>query len=264
MKAFLFDRLYRPTAMFTEWQRFIEDLHEDPIWVQDSGDCALFYTGRFDDHQLDGVKFICSYGLLSVIELLGDIENVPWRGYKSSHGVTALCAAASRGKYDIVKWLLEKKIFGADETHGYRTALFEVVFDGQEDIVALLLEHGADPLSGSQEGFYHTPLHMVFIKGRSLTILERLLTKTEFMDKERPKDTSVIAFDWKHEALFDSLWAGWSPASQLLIHRGAKIYMSTSRTDESFPQYHQNSTTLQLQFSVQNWSWLACCLRSHL
>ena len=245
MKAFLFDRLYRPTAMFTEWQRFIEDLHKDRIFPQDTSDFSLFYTGRFDDHQLDGVKFICSYGLLSVIELLGDIENVPWRGYKSSHGVTALFAAASHGKYDIVKWLLEKKIFGADENHGNMTALYRAVWVGQEDIVALLLEHGADPLSGGQEGFHHTPLHMVFER-RSLIILERLLTKIELMDKERPKDTSVIAFDWKHEALFDSLWAGWSPASQLLIHRGAKIYMSTSRTDESIPQYHQNATTLQV------------------
>ena len=244
MKAFLFDQQYSPTEMFTEWQRLIEDFKEDSVWPQYYKDMPLFYKWDYKNLTFNGVTIICSYGLLSVINTLVDIESVPWKVYKSKYESTALGNATRNGKFDIVKWLLERKIFGADETHGSPTALYTAVWKKQEDIVALLLEHGADPLSRSQKGFHETPLHKA-LGGRSLTIFKRLLRQIELLYKDSPEKSSVLAFDWKSEALYDALWADWSPASQLLIHCGANIYLPTTRTGTFFLYNGYHSTTLQ-------------------
>ena len=244
MKAFLFDQQYKPSAMFIEWQRLIEDFKEDSIWPQDSKDMPLFHKREFDDVISNGVQVICIYGLLSVINMLDDIESIPWKVYKSEYESNALYAATENGNVDVVKWLLERKIFGANETHGSLTALYMAVGKQQEDIVALLLEHGADPLWDSQEGFHGTPLHIAF-RGRSLTIFERLLRQTELLYKDSLEKSSVLAFDWKSEALFEALREDWSPASQLLIHCGANIYLPVTRTGGSPPHKHYHSTILQ-------------------
>ena len=244
MKAFLFDQQYKPSAMFIEWQRLIEDFKEDSIWPQDSKDMPLFHKREFDDVISNGVQVICIYGLLSVINMLDDIESIPWKVYKSEYESNALYAATENGNVDVVKWLLERKIFGANETHGSLTALYMAVLEKQEDIVALLLEHGADPLSSSQEGFYMAPLQNAFHSGRSLPIFKRLLRQIELLYKNSPEKSSVLAFDGKNEALFEALCVDWSAASELLIQHGANIYSPTTRTYDS--RIHHHSTTLQV------------------
>ncbi len=246
MKAFLFDQQYRPTAMFIEWQRLIGEFLENSILPQDSKDVPL-YNKRFSrDLQEDGINLICSYGLLSIIRILGEVKSIPWKVHKSKFSTTALYAATKNGKFHVAKWLLERKILEADEIHD---ALYTAVWNKQEEIVALLLEHGADPLSYGQHGFHFTPLCISLSEG-SFNIFEQSLENIEFLHKESPEEVSGLAFDWKNEALFSALWADWTPASQLLIHRGANIYVPTSRTDESIPQSPQHSTTLQV--AVQN------------
>ena len=234
MKAFLFDQQYSPTAMFTEWQRLIKDFREDTIWSKDYEDRPLFYVRMFEVLPGDNCCYIiCSYGLLSVINILDDIERIPWK-----HGFKALYYATVFGQFEVVKWLLERKIVGADETRANVTALYLVVSKRQEKFVTLLLEHGADPLWGSQEDFfYHSPLRVAF-KVKSPTILERLLRQIELLYKDSPEKSSVLAFDWKSKALFEALSTDWSSASQLLISRGANIYLPTDGT------YH--STTLHV------------------
>lgn len=245
MKAFMFDQQYRPTTMFNEWRCLIQEFYENSILPQDSKDVPLSKKRHFSVFEANSINLLCTYGLLSVIGILEDIKSVPWKSYMGRYDMTALFAATNNGKFDIAQWLLERKIFEADETHNHISALYGAARANEEEIVALLLKHGADPLWRSQEGFERTPLYMA-CKAKNFNNLKRMLEKIELLHKESPEKASALCFDWKKEALFATLLSGRNLASQFLIQRGANIHLLTSRTDEFMPQYRQHSTTLQI------------------
>ncbi len=74
-------------------------------------------------------------------------------------GQTALMAAVLRGKYNIVKYLLEA---GADTTIGERmgyTPPHGAAFQGRPDVMRLLIDAGLDVHEYHNDGF--APLHRV-------------------------------------------------------------------------------------------------------
>lgn len=238
MKEFLFDHLFKPTLAYKKWNS-INRSCEESLLLQDSKDVPSYIQDmQLDDG--DGILAVCEYGLLSVLHILGDLELVPWKNYSRRPHSTPLYAATSNGKFAIAKWLLEHKVFDVDEIHEHVTPLYDAVWTQDHDLVALLLEHGADPLSIHDKGI-SGPLHRA-IEVKDINIFEALVRKVELMHKDEPNVASKVGFDWKLEALYDALRNNWSEATQALIWRGVDIYSRSSRADGGIDE----STTLQI------------------
>ncbi|KAL8715327.1 MAG: hypothetical protein Q9225_006404 [Loekoesia sp. 1 TL-2023] len=249
MISFLFDHHYKPTTMLKEWHSVWTELQERFDLAPDSPDMRLYHKRHFDQREAQGLHLICMYGLLSILNTLGDDERLPWKIYSSEDQPTGLETAAKHRKLAVAKWLLERRIFNPNEAYGHVSALWSAVLQGDEDIVCLLLDHGADPLSSrseDSEDFDSTPWRVVH-ESKSLTIFIRMFNETELICQRDPDRISSLAYDWKFEALLGALRMDWEEASQFLIQRGANDKSRISRRRDLFPAIEERQpTTLQV------------------
>lgn len=252
MSSFLFDSRYNPTAMFNERNHVIDEFYERSILPQDFPDLPLYEKRRYTRLKAGGLDLVCVHGLLSILQVLGNDKRIPWEAHSSEQLGRALYMAASHGKSAVAKWLLERQIVHPDEAHGHVPALYTAVWDQHEEIVGLLLEYGADPLSRREHGFLSTPWNRVFnlsqrrkFSNYNYSIFIRIFDSIEILHKDDEKLS--LGFDWKHESLFEALRANWDEASQFLIGRGANDRLQTSqRADEFVDIDERQSSTLQI------------------
>lgn len=91
------------------------------------------------------------------------------------HGTRLLQSAAKRGRYDVVKMLLDAGMavdelvprLNHDDGDRLKTALYEAVYYQHDETVQLLLAHGADPNKQAREGGLDTPLRLAEACGYS-------------------------------------------------------------------------------------------------
>lgn len=124
MKSFLFDQRFESTAMLKEWEDLVEDFHENSILPEDTKDIPLYEKRAFSNYQAGGIDLICVHGLLSVLEILGNVPDYLLKSYPSKYQPTPLYSAIENGKYVVAKWLLERNIALADEAHGHVPPLY--------------------------------------------------------------------------------------------------------------------------------------------
>lgn len=253
MRWFLFDHQYKPTAKLNEWHHLIEEFMERYILPKHLLDIPFYHRRKCDSLDGEGLYLICMHGLLSVLQSLGDDERIPWRASASKHLATNLYAATKHGKFDVVKWLLEKRLFHPDETTNHVPALYSAIWEKKEELVSLLLEHGANPLSRFEVGFHHTAWDRVFAiglehrQGYSFNIFKQMFDSIEILQRENHHIFSSLGFDWKLEGLFEALRANWEEASHFLIQRGANDWSHiTQRTDYLLVESERQSSTLQI------------------
>lgn len=255
MKAFLFDNRLKSTPMLSDWISIVDEFLKDSILPLDTKDIPLYDKMAFDDER-NGIYLICRYGLLSILEALGNSVKALCRSYSSKCHTTPLYAATKNGKHAVANWLLKNGFSDADEAIHHVTPLYTAVWHKENAIVNLLLEYGADPLSDGNNSYLSTPWNRAFA-GKNLEMFQTLLGSIELTCETRPDQFSAFKFDWKNEALFDALLASWTEAVEILIEHGADIYSRTSRRDEFFPKEYRYSTTLQVavacsEFAVIN------------
>ena len=140
---------------------------------------------------------------------------------KYYHGQTPLMWACFCGKFDAVKVLVEA---GADvnqkEKRG-ETAIISAMQSGPKDfpeIVEYLLDHGADPNSGSQFG--NTPFQYAAEKGY-ISIIEKLIEKGVNIEQTEKYG--------KQTALISTAYKGKTEMVKFLLEKGANIHATDSR-----------------------------------
>ena len=103
----------------------------------------------------------CKSGNVEIVNILLSNGAVP--NLLNLHGLTPLCIASTTGNVAIVHALLEAKADTELQSNEQRwTPLFFAAHDGQEEIVQLLLEHGA---SAKENKFGLTPIMVATQKG---------------------------------------------------------------------------------------------------
>lgn len=128
--------------------------------------------------------------------------------YRDSGGRTRLQIACDKGKYDVVKKMIEEGGYDInDQDNAGNTALHEAALQGHIEIVELLIENGADVNIKSIEMFGDTPLidasangHLDVVKyllkngadptirnAKGLTAFESVDDESEFDDEEDQK-----------------------------------------------------------------------------
>ncbi|XP_078311391.1 uncharacterized protein LOC111135134 [Crassostrea virginica] len=125
--------------------------------------------------------------------------------------VVPLCAACAKGYYRIVEGLLEK---GADPNfceNGGLTPLFVASYKGLENIVQLLLKHGAKV--SSRINLQASPNSLIFLKHRCRTIK----IKPNQADKETSGEDTIF------DPLFAACFKGHSNIVHLLLANGAEV-----------------------------------------
>ncbi|KAI9745372.1 MAG: hypothetical protein M1835_002602, partial [Candelina submexicana] len=256
MELFLFDYHYEPTKMLAEWHHLIEEFHERSFLhkdLLDLLDLPLYHKRQFDDLGAGGLHLICMHGLLSVFRSLGDDEKIPWRSKTSFVCGTVIYQATTHDKLTVAKLLLEKYTIHPDETNNHASALYDAVWEKREEMVGLLLEHGANPLLRFEEGFHNTPWDRVFSTGfkygtgYNFNIFKHMFESIESLLTKDYDISSTLGFDWKREGLFEALRANWEEASQFLIQRGANDCLDTSQRKDTFlAESERQSSTLQI------------------
>ena len=129
MRWLLFDYQYKPTAKLNEWHHLIEEFMERYVLPKHLLDMPFYHKRKFDRLDAEGLYLIGMHGLLSVLQSLCDDERIPWRASASEHLVTNLYAATIHGKLDVVKWLLERRLFHPDQTTNHVPALYSAIWD---------------------------------------------------------------------------------------------------------------------------------------
>ncbi|EJS43321.1 hos4p [Saccharomyces arboricola H-6] len=150
--------------------------------------------------------------------------------YRDSGGRTRLQIACDKGKFDVVKKMIEEGGYDInDQDNAGNTALHEAALQGHIEIVELLVENGADVNIKSIEMFGDTPLidasangHLDVVKdllkngadptirnAKGLTAFESVDDESEFDDEEDQnilreikKRLSVATKRWTHGAGF--------------------------------------------------------------
>lgn len=148
--------------------------------------------------------------------------------YRDSGGRTRLQIACDKGKYDVVKKMIEEGGYDInDQDNAGNTALHEAALQGHIEIVELLIENGADVNIKSIEMFGDTPLidasangHLDVVKyllkngadptirnAKGLTAFESVDDESEFDDEEDQKilreikkRLSIAAKKWTNRA----------------------------------------------------------------
>lgn len=271
MISFLFDNRYDPTAMLNEWHDVIDEFCERSVLPQDSVDWPFYEKkGLYQYKESSSLQLVCAHGLLSILQILGNDGGYPWEAQSSEHRRRALLSATGEGKFAIAKWLLERHIVHPDEGHGHVSALWFAVRDQQEEMVNLLLEYGADPLSRHEIRFRDTPWNMVFSSPLkfglrypkpSFAIFKRMFDSIELLHKEIPGRKVLFDYDWRLEGLFESLQANWDEASHFLIRRGANDCLQMSQRADSFVNnFAPPTSTLQVAVERSGFSVIEALL----
>ncbi|XP_021835582.2 uncharacterized protein [Spinacia oleracea] len=108
-----------------------------------------------------------------------------------SFGRNALHAAASRGKLDVCKYLVEELQFDVNKQDANGdTPLHISTLEEDYETSAYLLDHGADSNIAMDKGF--TPLHYAAQKGRA-NLLRLLISKGAKVDAQSPLGTPLQA-----------------------------------------------------------------------
>ena len=144
-------------------------------WLLDHGANVDFYDP--DSKLIDQTAFLAAgaNGFNDILEIL--IPYGPNVSIRNGYGGNALIPAAEKGHVDTVRLLLEKtKVEVNFVNHLGWTALLEVVIYGRDhkayqEIVGLLLDHGAEPGLSDKDGV--TPLEHA--QRRNLTLIIPLL-----------------------------------------------------------------------------------------
>ena len=133
----------------------------------------------------------------------GDLANV-----REERKWSALIAAASTGKLNVVQYLLQKKANLNLRTNLGDTAIYRASAKGYADIVKLLLESGANPTIKDKKG--DTPLMKAASKG-NVEIMQLLLDA-----KVNPSEVRISGIDGNN-ALMIAAEEGQVEAMKLLI-----------------------------------------------
>ena len=124
----------------------------------------------------------CNCGNVEIVNILLSNGAVP--NLLNLHGLTPLCIASTTGNVAIVRALLKAKADTELQSNEQRwTPLFFAAHDGQEEIVQLLLEHGA---SAKENKFGLTPIMVATQKGYNKV--------AELLSKPAPTTTPTEAF----------------------------------------------------------------------
>lgn len=271
--SFLFDENYHHTAMFNEWLRVVDDFYEGSILPKDFPDWSLFIKRKVYRLYTGALELVCMHGLLSILQILGNDKKILSKALPSESLSEALSWATFHGQIFVVKWLLERQILHPGETQDYSVpALRIAICEQYEDIASLLLEHGADPLSGHEDGFHSTPWSQAFSVRPfwrnqrwsvyvNYTFFKRLYDRIEFLHMENPDRYSSLGFDWKLESLFKALRKQWDEASHFLIGRGANDCSHISQsTLEYLDEDERQPTTLQIAVKYSRFTMIDALL----
>lgn len=252
MKAFLFDDRYKPTQMLHEWQYVVNEIREGCLLLQNHPDMPL-YDGRVEYDGIagpEGIELICMYGLLSILGIIGQDEKISCRERTSDHfPEAALLVAAEYRKSAVVKWLLENQIVQPDEAAVECTPLYYAAMKNDEEVVEILLDHGANPLSGYNRSNNYTPWFAV-CRERNYTMFTRFFDEIELIHQKNPDQDCFHGFDWKLEGLCLTLEQRWEKASHFLIQWGANDRSWISRQRLGGPS-HGGGSSSTLQIAVQ-------------
>jgi len=121
-----------------EVNQFIDEHKNSPEILRD----LLIDMGRWETPDLEAAKKILNLGVVSANDK--DKGNV-WEGYYGNPGAAALTTAASYGKTDYVKLLLDYKAdIEIKDPWDSRTAIMAAALHGHNDTLELLLSHGAN------------------------------------------------------------------------------------------------------------------------
>ena len=243
--------------MLKEWLHVIDEFRERSILLQGFLDMPLYQKTYFKDLHGGGLYFVCSYGLLSILQILGDDNRIPWKAVSSKYQPLGLWEATRHRKLAAAKWLLERQLFHPDEARGHIPALYIAVLDQNEEIVDLLLGYGADPLLINEKKISGPPWAKVFAipldwprrecSKHNYTIFKRMFHSIELLHKENPDRHSSLNFDWKCEGLFEALRAKWDEASKIVFQCGANDRLQTSpRADYFVDEDEPLCSTLQI------------------
>lgn len=259
MTSFLFDNQYNMSPMLKEWHHIIDELGLYSI-VEEGFSRLLSYRKRDDGGgDAEGLHLVCVHGLLSILHNLGNDGMNPWEAHSSEQLSQALWEATSRRRFAIAKWLLERQLVHPNEFHRSSPALFAAVQNHHEELVSLLLEYGADPLSRHEQGFHKTPWSSVFSQSppcylkypkHHYTIFKRMVDCIELLHKENPDRKSSFAFDWKLEGLFEALRGDWDEASQFWIRHGANDRLQTPKRKSRYRNFYEPQCSA-LQIAVK-------------
>jgi uncharacterized protein len=122
-----------------------------------------------DDRLDNPFLYAGAEGLLEILRLVNEAGADP--ALTNRYGGIALIPACERGHVDVVRYLLEESDVDVDHVNNLGwTGLLEAIIlaDGDaahQEIVRLLLEHGADPDLGDRDGA--TPLHHARARGQA-------------------------------------------------------------------------------------------------
>lgn len=106
---------------------------------------------RLEDDGETALHRAASRGHLQAVTLL--LDRSAKVDAADGEGVTPLVLAAYRGHTDVVKLLIERGAFvNAQEQRNGLSSLAHAVGRGDEELVGVLLAHGADPLLKAQDG----------------------------------------------------------------------------------------------------------------
>ena len=144
-------------------------------WLLEHGANVDFYDPGYQIIDQTAFLYAGANGFNDILEIL--IPYAPNASIRNGHGGNALIPAAEQGHVDTVRLLLEKtKVDVNFVNHLGWTALLEVVLFGRDnqayqEIVRLLLHHGAEPRLSDKDGV--TPLEHA--QRRNLTMILPLL-----------------------------------------------------------------------------------------
>ncbi|XP_046654818.1 ankyrin-1-like [Daphnia pulicaria] len=145
----------------------------------------------------------------NLIEMGADLGKTTWR-----KGVNALHVASRNAKKtEILDVILETGDFGINggDENG-RTALYYAIIDKNVETVRYLLEKGADPTIGDNEGT--TPFHVAAALSRETDILDLCLANNNTLDIDHPNQSGMTAL---HMAATESN----SATAKFLLAKGA-------------------------------------------
>ena len=170
-------------------------------------DCGHFVTPLIiaarNGHP-NSVKILLGYG--ADIEARGTLKI----GNEVIEGCTPLWAAASFGRLDVVKLLIEQNADVDGRTLTGSTPLRTAAFNGHLDVVRCLVESGADV--NARNDYESTPLMAACYFGH-LGVVTYLIDKGAFMDLQYK--------DFGNTALHDAVKRGYLEMVSQLLSRGA-------------------------------------------
>ena len=233
MVQFLFNSNDDGASALWEWKCIFADFERRFIFPEESDlpdmsfhmKCIARPFGQLAHS--GGLHIVFLHGLLSVLSVIesGGIVSWEWAFARNTHQKLELVAATIERKHAVAKWLLERDIYHPDNLESYsQTALRHAVLNHDDDMVSLLLEHGANPLAQVDEGISVTPWNCVFWARHGsdcFTIFKRMYDRIEVLYEQRPNSSLSMTFDWRFDGLVEALRADWTEASFFLIHRMA-------------------------------------------